>query len=196
MQAIAVAARALFEGQVDLVLMHFEPQKHPPQMVFDLERSAICKQAEKTDAFFRGKDVPDEHREAKKYVTDGKEKPLIRASRARWPSWDGKHPGRWTGQNLPSDVARANELFPEAGLLEFYQLRYSPTCWGAHGSSLAGLRSTAPELVAGTYALQLETVERMALPNLRLILEYLGLYEKTVFDAFECEAEQKINSIR
>src|SRR5580698_9421319 len=60
-QAVAVAARALFEAQVDLVLLHFAQVDHPAQKVFDWERSAILKHAEKVERFFQGRTLPPEH---------------------------------------------------------------------------------------------------------------------------------------
>jgi hypothetical protein len=88
-QAVAVAARALFEVQVDLVLLHYASAEHPAQKVFDWERSAVLKHAEKVESFFKGRDLPAEHEEIPKFLKGG-EVPVIQAARKRW--WNGEHP--------------------------------------------------------------------------------------------------------
>ena len=194
-QAVAVAARALFESQVDLVLLHYASAEHPAQKVFDWERSAVLKHAEKVERFFKGRDLPAERGQIRRFLK-GAEIPVIQAARTRW--WNGEHPrtGRWTGRTLGQDAKRADILLPEAKLAEFYELEYSPTCWGAHGSGLPGLRSRSPLLVVATCATQLFNVHRFALLNLREILEELGLFLKVVFDDFERSAERTVASIQ
>jgi hypothetical protein len=189
LQAVAVAARSLFEGQVDLVLLHYSPKDHPPQMVFDWERSALLKHAEKVGRFFKGKAVPPAYDQVGAFLA-GPEVSEIRTARAKW--WNGTHPPRWTGKNLETDARRADLLFPEGKLAEFYELEYSPSCWGAHGSSMAGMRSNDASLVIATCAVQLVTVQGLALKNISLVLENLGLYLQVQFDDFERELAQRI----
>jgi hypothetical protein len=177
-QAVTVASRSLFEAVVDLVLVRHEPKEHSFDMMFAWERSAKLAHAEKVRDFFAGEAVPDEYRTWVEFLADP-EAPRIRADRLRW--WKkNEHPQRWTGlkRNLRRDAERANGLRPAFELHQFYELEFSPTCWGTHGSTLAAFRSSSDDLVPGLTATALTYVLRFSTQVTQLVLEELSLWRQ------------------
>ncbi len=144
-QAVTASARALFEGAVDVTLMHFDPANFSPQKMDAWESSAKFKHAQTVAGYLAevGRDASDDERTILAYAT--KEKPRIENLRTQWwPNHDGKHPPRWTGGDLAADAKAADKLQAE-GFEEFYRLRYPQICWNVHGSGLAGIANVAPE---------------------------------------------------
>jgi hypothetical protein len=181
-QAVTVASRSLFEAAVDLVLVRHEPKEHSFDMMFAWERSAKLAQAERVRDFFAGRTVPDEYRTWVEFLANP-EVPQIRADRVRWWKKDD-HPQRWTGFNrtLRRDAERASGLRPAFELRQFYELEFSPTCWGTHGSTLAAFRSSSADLVPGLMAAALTYVLRFSTQVARVVLEELDLWRQEDFD--------------
>jgi hypothetical protein len=177
-QAVTVASRSLFEAAIDLVLVRHEPKEHSFDMMFAWERSAKLAQAEKVRDFFTGKAVPDESRTWVEFLADP-DVPRIRADRVRWWKKD-EHPQRWTGlkRNLRRDAERANGLRPAFELHLFYELEFSPTCWGTHGSTLAAFRSSSDDLVPGLTATALTYVLRFSMQVTQLVMEELSMWRQ------------------
>ncbi len=144
-QAVTAAARSLFEGAVDVTLMHFDEASFSPEKMDAWEDSAKLKHAQTVAAYFAelGRDPSDEGRTILAYAS--REKPRIEKLRARWwPNQDGKHPPRWTGRDLAADAKAADRLLAE-GFEDFYRLRYPQICWNVHGSGAAGIANISPE---------------------------------------------------
>ena len=144
-QAVTAAARALFEGAVDVTLLHYDPATFPPERMDAWQDSAKLKHAETVARYLAetGRDASGEHREVLAYAK--REKARIEALRSRWwPNYNGKHPSRWTGLDLAADAKAADALLDE-GFQGFYRLRYPQLCWNVHGSGAAGIANIAPE---------------------------------------------------
>ena len=170
-QAVTAAARALFEGAVDVTLMHFDAANFSPEKMDAWEDSAKLKHAQTVATYLAdvGREPSDEERTILAYAT--REKARIEKLRAKWwPSYDGKHPPRWTGCDLAADARSADRLLAE-GFEDFYRLRYPQICWNVHGSGMAGIANIAAEHFpfvggrayreAGTFATVIATVVSM-----------------------------------
>jgi hypothetical protein len=147
-QAVAAAARALFEGAVDVTLMHFDPSSHNPDKMGAWEESAKLRHAQSIAEFLdeSGREPTAEEKTILTFLQ--REKVRIERLRLQW--WPGKrgqsrHPPRWTGSDLSRDSKAADRHLP-AKFEEFYRLRYPQICWNVHGSSLAGVANIAPDV--------------------------------------------------
>jgi hypothetical protein len=202
-QAVTAGVRALLEQVVDLALLRFDSQNHAYEQVFAWERSAVLHQFEKVARRFKGL-LPPEYQGVAAFLA-GPEAPQIRADRLRrWPKAakpgqppKGEHPGRWTNRDLGSDAQQAQKLIMAANLAgadleEFYELEYSPTCWGTHGSTLAGFRASDVGVLPAQSAMRLRQVSDFALCVAQLVLEELGLYLQIEFDDFRRAADAEI----
>ncbi|MDE2104562.1 MAG: hypothetical protein KGL39_45425 [Patescibacteria group bacterium] len=194
LQAVSVAARSLFEILVDLVLLHHAPAEFPVERVFGWERSAVMKQAERVARYYKGRPVPAPYA-GWLTLLSGSEPARIRANRAAW--WSGEHPARWTGlgRGLEADAKRADELRPELGLLEFYEMNYAMLCWVSHGSGLASLRTGNPEIIPTTCAVRLVMVHNLGVQAAQLVMEELGQYQSTEFDSYQAEVTRLIDGM-
>jgi hypothetical protein len=119
----------------------------------------------------------------------------------RWWGADRHPKTRWTGNDLGTDAKRAQDLLSSAklsgvDLREFYELEYSLTCWGTHGSGLAGFRSGKPDLIPAQCSLRLQRVHGFALCIGQLVLQELGLFLQVEFDDFVREAQRQLGTIR
>jgi hypothetical protein len=167
--------------------------------MFAWERSATLKHAERVERFYAGRSLPPEYRSIPTFLV-GPEPAQIRAACSRWWGSD-KHPkSRWTGNDLGRDAGRAQELLLSATLLgvdprEFYELEYSLTCWGTHGSGLAGFRSGNLDLIPAQCSLRLQRVHGFALCIGQLVLQELGLFLQVEFDDFVREAQRQLGTI-
>jgi len=144
-QAVMAAARALFEGAVDVTLMHFDPKNFSPEKMDAWEDSAKLKHAQCIERYLvdTEREPSDDERTVLAYA--GREKLRIEKSRMQWwPSHGGKHPPRWTGHDLAADAKAADKLLDKR-FEEFYRLRYPEICWSVHGSGAAGIADVLPE---------------------------------------------------
>lgn len=147
-QAVTAAARALFEGAVDVTLMHFDSASNGPEKMAAWELSAKVKHAQSIATYLSEVGRPPAEDERTILAFLQREKSRVDQLRLRWwPRKDGKpeHPPRWTGRDLGSDSKVADGLFM-AGFEEFYRLRYPQICWNTHGSGAAGIANIAPEV--------------------------------------------------
>lgn len=144
-QAVTAAARALFEGAVDVTLMHFDPKTFAPAKMDAWEDSAKLKHAQTMAAYLAdlGRMPTTEELPILDFLAN--ERTRIDGARKRfWPSLKGKHPPRWTGQDLAADAKAADKLHDD-GFEAFYRLRYPQLCWNVHGSGLAGVANIRAE---------------------------------------------------
>jgi hypothetical protein len=140
-QAVTAAARALFEGAVDVTLMHFDAASNGPEKMDAWELSAKLKHAQSIATYLSEAGRPPAEDEKTILAFLHQERTGADHLRLRWwPRKDGKpeHPSRWTGRDLGSDFT--------AGFEEFYRLRYPQICWNTHGSGAAGIANIAPEV--------------------------------------------------
>jgi hypothetical protein len=201
-QAVTAAQRALLEQVIDLALLRFdETGAYTYEHVFAWERSAVLQQFEKIAGYYKKKPLPDAYKDVPTFLA-GAEPAKIRANRLRlWGT--EKHPGgRWTGRSrdLGADALKAQALLTKAGLTgadvhEFYELEYSPSCWGTHGSGLAGFRSSDVNAIPAQTALRLHQVADFALSVAQLVMEELGLFLQVEFDDFRRAGDHELSSI-
>jgi hypothetical protein len=149
-QAVTAAARALFEGAVDVTLMHFDPGSHSPEKMDAWEDSAKLKHAQTMARHLGevGRAPTTEEQTILAYAK--REAARIDKLRTRWwPNHSGRHPPRWTGRDLAPDSKDADKAADghlKADFEEFYRLRYPQICWNVHGSGAAGIANIAPEV--------------------------------------------------
>ncbi len=174
-QAVVAASRALFEMTVDLVLLHFDPNGYPLNMILTWEESAQLKAAERVVKYHddRGITLPAHHKIKKDFIA--REGATIEAKRiALWPSFNGRHPDRWTSHNLGVDADAAEVLWPGHGLAEYYSARYPELNWNLHGSGLAGIRKIRTENFPAIGAFALEESSRFLRAIAELVLRRIG----------------------
>lgn len=191
--AITPMHRALFEGIVDLVLLEHESGRFNTQMLFEWERSAKLKHAEKVEQFFAGRQLGEGYGPIPVFLA-GPEPQQIRASRAQWPK--NRHPGRWTGRNLGEDAELADTHVPDLRLKEFYELEYGPACWNTHGSTLAGTRGSGEDFVPALWVGAVVGVLRFAPSIAQYALRALGCDCGAAFDTFWADARTRIEAIQ
>lgn len=146
-QAVTAGARAIFEGAVDVTLMHFDPTGNGPEKMDAWENSAKLKLAQSASQFIAdaGRKATESEQHMQTFIKNNKA--VIEKLRVKnWPNHKGKHPPRWTGRDLAQDAEAAEKLQAE-GFEEFYRLRYPMLCWNIHGSGLAGVANIRAEAV-------------------------------------------------
>jgi hypothetical protein len=147
-QAVTAGARAVFEGAVDVTLMHFDAVANGPEKMDAWEHSAKLKHAQTATDYLAA--VGRQPTEAEQHMVTFVSREQARIEKLRlqfWPSEGGRHPrNRWTGRNLANDAEQADKLLAE-GFAEFYRLRYPELCWNVHGSGLAGIANISVEAV-------------------------------------------------
>jgi hypothetical protein len=146
-QAVTAGARALFEGAVDVTLMHFDHAAKGPEKMDAWEQSAKLKHAETAADYLASAGRQPDGAERMMVAFAIRERPRIEKLRlAHWPNHRGKHPSRWTGRDLSQDAEAADKHLAE-GFEEFYRLRYPQLCWNVHGSGLTGIANVRAEVI-------------------------------------------------
>lgn len=146
-QAVTAGARALFEGAVDVTLMHFDGANNGPEKMDAWEQSAKLKHAETAAEYLTSSGRQPDSAEQMMVSYATRERPRIEKLRATyWPNHKGKHPPRWTGRDLSQDAEAADKHLRE-GFVDFYRLRYPQLCWNVHGSGLTGVANIRAEVI-------------------------------------------------
>jgi hypothetical protein len=179
-QAVTAAARALFEGAVDVTLLHYDPATYPTAKMDAWEDSTKLKHAETVTRYLAetGGDAT-EHRQVLEYAN--RQKARIEALRSKWwPNYKGKHPPRWTGLDLGADADAAAALLDE-GFLEFYRLRYPQLCWNVHGSGAAGIANVAPEVFPFIGGIAYREAAKFARVVAEVVARHTGCWDEGAF---------------
>lgn len=94
-----------------------------------------------------------------------------------WPDDKGKgrHPGRWTGDDLGSDCRLADTL-ENFQVSSFYETKYRWMCWYVHGASLAGIRDLTPTGVCAVNGLAYLGSSELALKICMLVMRETQLW--------------------
>lgn len=119
-QAVTAGARALFEGAVDVTLMHFDPSNFSPEMMNPWDDSAKFKNAETVVRYLAeaGRQPEDSEKPIVAYAT--REKGRIENLRPQWwPNHIGKHPARVLGLPEPAREL-ADRLVAECFIREWF----------------------------------------------------------------------------
>jgi hypothetical protein len=173
-QLTVAANRMLLEITVDVVHLAHRSPPDVAERIEAWEASAKLKAAEAAVAYLErtGATGDDLHRTFSSYVsTEGDQ---IRAERLRyWPP-KGKHPERWTAQNLLMDSVAADKLEPFR-LEHFYETHYRQMNWNIHASGFAGVRGLTVEGIDAIYSHSLLKSGDLAIKATTVILWGLGL---------------------
>ncbi len=192
-QALAVAARTMFELAVDIAIAHNTPNDRPFEKIFYWERSSLLKQAERIRRHYNGRDLPKDLREWIDFL-DTPEATALRGYRNRW--WNGKHPSRWTGSNLEEDADRAEGYFSEVKFSDMYTDRHAVYCWDTHGSGFLGMRLNNLESLNMKCARFLWELHWLAVVVGQLVLEELGQYLVVEFDDFRASVNFQVQTAK
>jgi hypothetical protein len=186
-QAVTAGARALFEGAVDVTLMHFDPSNYSPEKMDAWEDSAKLKHAETVTSYLAGvgREPADHEQLILAYATREKAR-IDKLRRQWWPNLNGKHPLRWTGRDLGADAKTADELQAE-GFQEFYRLRYPQICWTVHGSGLAGIANISPRDFPFIGGRAYREAARFARVIAEVVSRHFGCWDEGAFKALADE---------
>jgi hypothetical protein len=180
-QAVTAGARAIFEGAVDVTLMHFDPTGNGPEKMDAWENSAKLKMAQSASQYIAGvgrkATEPEQHMQT--FIKNAKG--IIEKLRVKhWPNHKGKHPPRWTGRDLAQDAEEAEKLQAE-GFEEFYRLRYPMLCWNVHGSGLTGLANIRAEVIPYIGSSAAEDAAKFARVVAEVVAKHMGCWDEESF---------------
>lgn len=191
-QAVATAARSLFEGAVDVTLMHFDPAEHSPEKMDAWELSAKAKYANTMSVYLGTVNRPSEEHEKTILAFLQRESARVEQLRARWwPRNSGPpgHPSRWTGRDLGTDAERADALLA-SGFVEFYRLRYPQICWNTHGSGAAGIAGVPPEVFPMIGGMAYREAARFAAVVAEVTTKAMGCWNESEFKTLREEMKR------
>ena len=159
--------RMVLESLVDAILISSDALSDGLRRLEYWELSAKLKAAEATVQYIsrkRGETGPPEQ-PLVEFIEEHKER--LEASRLElWPirgkPGKGKHPNRWTGRDLLSDIREADRL-QGTELEEYYEIEYRRMNWNVHGSSLVGVRGLEFKILAVWFALAQRKLSEFAL---------------------------------
>jgi hypothetical protein len=190
-QAVTAGARAIFEGAVDVTLMHFDPTGHGPEKMDAWEDSAKQKHGQTAADYLAasGRQPTEAEQHMLAYVT--REKDRIEKLRLRWwPNENGRHPrNRWTGRDLGTDAREADKLLPE-GFEEFYRLRYPQLCWNVHGSGLAGIANIRAEAIPYIGSSAATEAARFARVVAEVVAKHMGCWNEENFKKLPAQVKE------
>jgi hypothetical protein len=180
-QLSLAANRAIFELLVDVVLVSNLPLDQGLEKLDAWELSARLKYARTTVEYkSRVSLTPLEVplvgfiEQAEEHVKD--------LRRKYWPANNGKgrHPPRWTGNDLLTDAREAGRLHDTDELEHYYETEYRRACWLVHGSTLTAFRGLDVDMRAALFGGSHSRSSRFALEAAKVVLMHLGLFEGRV----------------
>jgi len=187
-QAISAASRALFEINVDIVLLTLDSLNHPISKISFWEESAKLDRADKMVDFYAKNSTlirPNFYQENVDFIN--LKGANIRSQRKTDKNGKKIHTARWTGRDLRNDAIIADG-YGNFKFEEFYVLRHSPLCWNTHGSGLAGVRFISEENFPAISAIAFNESARFALKSAQLIARK---FSPDVFDSEYQELDKK-----
>lgn len=181
-QAVTAGARSIFEGAVDVTLMHFDPTGNGPEKMDAWENSAKLKHAQSAADYLgaAGRQPTQAEQHMLAYAT--RETARINKLRLQfWPSDRGRHPrNRWTGRDLAQDAKEADK-FQAEGFEQFYRLRYPELCWNVHGSGLAGVANIRVDAVPYIGSQAAAEAARFARVVAEVVAKHVGCWDEESF---------------
>ncbi|WP_243336681.1 hypothetical protein [Anaeromyxobacter soli] len=180
-QAVTAGARAIFEGAVDVTLMHFDTAANGPEKMDAWEESAKLKHAQTAAGYIAA--VGRQPTEAEQHMLtfiSNKKVGIEKQRLTLWPNHKGKHPPRWTGRDLARDAEEAEKVLAE-GFEEFYRLRYPELCWNVHGSGLAGIANVAAEAVPYLGGRAASEAAKFAWVVAEVVAKHMGCWDEERF---------------
>jgi hypothetical protein len=180
-QAVTAGARAIFEGAVDVTLMHFDATANGPERMDAWEESAKLKHAQTAaDYIAAAGRQPTESEQHMLTFIRNKKANIEKVRLTLWPNFKGKHPPRWTGRDLGRDAEAAEKVLAE-GFEEFYRLRYPELCWNVHGSGLAGIANIRTEAVPYIGGRAAAEAARFARVVAEVVAKHMGCWDEEGF---------------
>lgn len=191
-QAVTAASRTLFEIAVDLTIMHFDAEAHPPAKMMAWEDSAKLKAAVRIREFLRRPGCTLSDKDFVPHLTyvSNNEQRIKDQRKKWWPRKDGtpEHPDRWTHRSLPDDAEKATRLYPGGKFDEYIAVRSPQVCWNTHGSGGAGIRGIPAEPFPALAAIAFGECARFALIVAEMTLRHFDLWDKGIPAAAEFRA--------
>jgi len=191
-QAVTAGARTIFEGAVDVTLMHFDPAANGPERMDAWEESAKLKHAQTAADYIAA--VGRQPTEAEQHMLTfikNKKDGIEKLRRTLWPNRKGKHPPRWTGRDLGRDAEEAEKLLVD-GFEEFYRLRYPELCWNVHGSGLSGIANIRTEAIPYIGGRAAAEAARFARVVAEVVAKHMGCWDEERFR----KLPQQVNEAR
>ncbi len=180
-QAVTAGARAIFEGAVDVTLMHFDATANGPERMDAWEESAKLKHAQTAAEYIAaaGRQPTEADQHMLTFISNQKAH-IEKVRRTLWPNHKGKHPPRWTGRDLGRDAEEAENVLAE-GFEEFYRLRYPELCWNVHGSGLTGIANIRTEAVPYIGGRAAAEAARFARVVAEVVAKHMGCWDEERF---------------
>lgn len=181
-QAVEAGTRALLESTIDIVLLHSDKGQVSTERFLAWGESARLKQAQELLKSYQQRDtpVPREHKPIETWCDMNRQR--VQSSRDKL--WGGRHPNRWTNNNLEKDAKGADKVAAPAiveylgmSLHEFYQSEYRRICWSVHGSGLASVWGIPKDTFVIAYALGCKWSADLGLVSSLVLLADSGLAE-------------------
>jgi hypothetical protein len=189
-QAVTAGARAVFEGAVDVTLMHFNPGAFGPERMDAWEESAKLKLAQTAATYIEasGRQPTDAEQHMLTFITN-KRAYIEKVRLSLWPNHKGKHPPRWTGRDLGRDAEEAEKALAE-GFEEFYRLRYPELCWNVHGSGLTGVANIRAEVIPYIGGRAAAEAARFARVVAEVVAKHMGCWDEASFKRLPEEVKE------
>ncbi len=177
-QALVSGTRALFETNIDMILIRYDESGARTEQEIAWGESAKLKQAEALVAYYRsiGKPVPPQYKAHVEFIRT-KQQHVQQVRVKHWPSKKdpakGRHPDRWSDANLAELATEADKLHGSE-LREFYETEYRAICWNTHGSGLAAVRTLPPETFHAICGLAFRSCADFGMDCAKLALMTIG----------------------
>lgn len=197
-QAVTVASRTLCEIAVDVTLIHFDGGSYPHAKLIAWEDSAKLHAASRIRRFFQDHNqAPTGEFDAQMDFLAGQQTRIEELRVRYWPDrrGRGRHPNRWTGNDLGTDASAATQLFPEGEFDRYYATRYPQLCWSTHGSGLAGVRGIPPEHFPALSALAFRECVHFAIVVGEVVLRHIGLWDAALAVEFDDHRQDRILAV-
>lgn len=173
-QPILAASRACFEIAVDMTLLCLDDE-HPCTKLLAWERSAKLKAAERVARRYQDQSIPNRFTPLITFINE--QRTSVHDDRAIY--WNGRHPSRWTGQNLELD-ARAADRCEAHGFVKYYDERYAQACWSVHGSGLASVRYLSEDVFPSVAAFGYAEAAAFSVVAARQAMRLIGQFDAVV----------------
>lgn len=195
-QAVAAGARSLLEVAVDVILvLHDGPTGEKVREMDDWAMSAKFQMSTQALAHYEKASAPIPHEHSPMAAFRDAKGAEVQTLRSK--HWRGKHPRRWTNQDLLADCRDADKLEPdlivgelEMSFEEFYETQLRRMNWLIHGAGLAAVKGVSSETLTLMCALGYKWGADLAMIVTMATLRAIGM---TV--ASDC-IEQEWKSVR
>lgn len=191
-QLVVAGCRSLLELVADASLVAKREPEDAVHRIETWEMSSKLKYAEATLAYLKRRGEKPGQAEAPLVDFCSRWKATIEAKRKSfWPAKSGKgrHPMRWTDQDLGTDLRRVDRL-EGTDLERFYETEYRRMNWQIHGSGLAGIRGLDFPLLGVVFSVAHKMSGQLALQVARVLVRETSLLDDRGLAALDLAEEQ------